>query len=64
LVTPDVNASIGPRTLIVVNTDCSTVTRADVIEITAAPKAAPAPAPSPAPARAVRPVRKSETPHR
>jgi hypothetical protein len=34
-VTPDATADPGPRTLIVVNTDCSTVTLADAIEVTA-----------------------------
>jgi len=67
-VTPDANASIGPRTLIVVNADCSTVTHADIIEVTAAPKLAPAPAPAPSPAspRPARPVAKkpSDSPNR
>ena len=36
-VTPDATASTGPRTLIVVNTDCSTVTLTDAIEVTAPP---------------------------
>jgi len=38
-VTPDASADPGPRTLIVVNTDCSTVTLADAIEVTAPPPA-------------------------
>lgn len=63
-VTPDANAATGPRTLIVVNTDCSTVTLADAIEVTSAPKAAPTPAPAPAPAprptpRSARPARRT-----
>jgi hypothetical protein len=61
-VTPDANASTGPRTLIVVNSDCSTVTFADAIEVTApAAKTAPTPGPKPpAPAAkaAARPPKK------
>ena len=41
-VTPDQNAAPGPRTLVVVNQDCSTATLADAITVVA-----PAPAPAP-----------------
>lgn len=65
-VAPDATAAPGPRTLIVVNTDCRTVTLADAIEVTAplppAAKAAPKP-PAPAARAAARPPRKGgETP--
>jgi hypothetical protein len=67
-VTPDATAAIGPRTIIVINTDCSAVTLADAIEVTAAPKLAPAPAPTPSPVspRPARPVAKkpSDSPNR
>jgi len=46
-VTPDATADPGPRTLIVVNTDCSTVTLADAIEVTAPTANATAVQPSP-----------------
>jgi len=50
-VTPDKNAALGSRALVVVNQDCSTVTRTDVITV-AAPQQKLAPALSPAaPAR-------------
>lgn len=59
-VTPDTNASTGPRTLIVVNADCSTVTLADAIEVTApAANTTPAPTPRPGPIRTGKPSKKT-----
>src|SRR5262249_29533363 len=65
-VTADTNASIGPRTLIVINTDCRTVTLADAIEVTPPAKAtlATPSAPRAGLGRAARPARKPAEPRR